>query len=152
MYVEAGATVSRISGGAPAYVLTVREIRQDGTVLRGDEMDNETILEMKGISKVFAGVEALKNVDFTLKRNEIRALVGENGAGKSTLMKILIGIHRPEKGTITFRGRSIQFKKYLVSPIQRHFHIPQKSVLSRAWSCGRTSSLDGRSLFTDRGC
>lgn len=73
-------------------------------------MKNEVVLEMKGISKVFAGVEALKNVHFLLQRGEIHALVGENGAGKSTLMKILIGIHKPEKGTVFFKGKEVQFK------------------------------------------
>ena len=73
-------------------------------------MNSDTILEMEGISKVFAGVEALKNVSFRLRRGEIHALVGENGAGKSTLMKILIGIYRPEKGTIRFKGEQVEFK------------------------------------------
>ncbi len=58
------------------------------------------LLEMKGISKRFRGVHALKGVDFDLREGEVHALVGENGAGKSTLMKVLTGIHQPDSGEI----------------------------------------------------
>lgn len=58
------------------------------------------LLEVKGISKAFPGVQALNNVNFSLKRGNIHALVGENGAGKSTLIKILSGVHAQDKGEI----------------------------------------------------
>ena len=51
------------------------------------------LLEMRGISKAFAGVKALDDVNFTVRQGEIHALVGENGAGKSTLMKVLSGVY-----------------------------------------------------------
>jgi ribose transport system ATP-binding protein len=54
--------------------------------------------------KNFPGVRALKGVDFSVRRGEIVGLVGENGAGKSTLMKVLIGLHRMDAGTMTVRG------------------------------------------------
>ena len=66
------------------------------------------ILVMEGISKAFPGVQALENVDFTLKAGEIHALVGENGAGKSTLIKVLTGVERPEAGRILLNGEEIQ--------------------------------------------
>jgi inositol transport system ATP-binding protein len=72
-------------------------------------MDNDKYLEMKNISKRFAGVQALTNVSFTVKKGEIHALVGENGAGKSTLMKILIGMHRPDEGEIYLNGEKKTF-------------------------------------------
>lgn len=63
-----------------------------------------TLLEMKGISKSFPGVKVLEQVDFTLHRGEVHALMGENGAGKSTLMKILGGIYSKDSGSITVNG------------------------------------------------
>lgn len=68
------------------------------------------LLEMKGISKRFLGVRALKGVDFELRRGEVHALVGENGAGKSTLMKVLTGIYQPNDGEIFFEGKPYAVK------------------------------------------
>jgi ABC-type sugar transport system ATPase subunit len=73
-------------------------------------MSSETILKMTGITKVFAGVQALKNVKFELKKGEVHALMGENGAGKSTLMKLLIGMIAPEKGIVCYKGKEVLFK------------------------------------------
>ena len=56
-------------------------------------MQDDIILTMRGICKVFPGVKALSNVDFTLRRGKIHALMGENGAGKSTLIKVLTGVY-----------------------------------------------------------
>ncbi|WP_086665978.1 sugar ABC transporter ATP-binding protein [Lentzea kentuckyensis] len=62
------------------------------------------VIEVAGVTKTFAGVRALDDVDFTLGRGEIHALVGENGAGKSTLIKVLTGIHTPDTGRIVRDG------------------------------------------------
>jgi len=71
---------------------------------------NDFILAMNGISKAFPGVNALENVDFTLKRGEIHALVGENGAGKSTLIKVLTGVEHPDTGSIELDGKIVQVR------------------------------------------
>ena len=63
------------------------------------------VLEMQGISKRFAGVQALQNVSLEVGRGEVVALIGENGAGKSTLMKILGGVHQPDAGEIRINGQ-----------------------------------------------
>lgn len=67
----------------------------------------DIILEMKNISKSFPGVKALSNVDFTLRKGEIHALMGENGAGKSTLIKVLTGVYELDEGSITMSGNNI---------------------------------------------
>jgi simple sugar transport system ATP-binding protein len=63
-------------------------------------MQNDIILSMRKICKAFPGVRALQNVDFTLCKGEIHALMGENGAGKSTLIKVLTGVYPKDSGQI----------------------------------------------------
>ena len=60
---------------------------------------------MRGICKEFPGVKALQNVDFSLNKGEIHALMGENGAGKSTLIKVLTGVYSKDAGTISLQGQ-----------------------------------------------
>ncbi len=71
------------------------------------QKNNAIILSATGISKEFPGVKALNKVDFSLKRGEIMALLGENGAGKSTLVKTLTGVYQRDKGEIYLDGNSI---------------------------------------------
>lgn len=69
----------------------------------------DVILEMQDIEKYFAGVHALKKVQFQLKKGEVHALMGENGAGKSTLMKVLCGIYQRDGGTVKLFGEEVNF-------------------------------------------
>ena len=62
------------------------------------------ILNLKGVSKQFGAVQALKDVDFEVRNGEVMALVGDNGAGKSTLIKGIAGIYQFDEGTIYFDG------------------------------------------------
>ncbi|WP_438010786.1 sugar ABC transporter ATP-binding protein [Sorangium sp. So ce321] len=66
------------------------------------------VLEMKGISKGFPGVQSLSSVDFRLIPGEVHSLMGQNGAGKSTLVKVLTGVHAPDDGRILLDGREIR--------------------------------------------
>ena len=69
------------------------------------------LLEMRGISKTFPGVKALRNVNLAVQAGEIHAICGENGAGKSTLMKVLSGVypHGSYEGDIIYEGEQRQF-------------------------------------------
>ena len=71
---------------------------------------SETILELRDITKIFPGVRALDKVQFTLKKGEIHALMGENGAGKSTFIKVITGVHQAEEGEMLLDGQVVQFK------------------------------------------
>ncbi len=67
-------------------------------------MEDNVVLKMRNIHKIFPGVRALQGVDFTLRKGEIHALMGENGAGKSTLIKVLTGVYGKEEGEIFLDG------------------------------------------------
>lgn len=66
---------------------------------------NETLLEVKNISKHFGGVRALDEVNLKIKKGEIHCLLGENGSGKSTLIKIISGFYKPDNGELLFEGQ-----------------------------------------------
>lgn len=68
----------------------------------------EELVSLRGIVKSFPGVLANDNVDFTVRRGEVHALLGENGAGKTTLMNILYGLYHPDKGEIFIEGRKVE--------------------------------------------
>ena len=80
-------------------------------------MEDGIVLAMRGICKSFPGVKALNNVDFTLRKGEIHALMGENGAGKSTLIKVLTGVYEKDAGSIEIDG----------TPGEAHIHSPQQA-------------------------
>ncbi len=65
------------------------------------------LLELRGVSKHFGSVQALRNVDFEVRAGEVMALVGDNGAGKSTLIKCVAGIHEADGGTVIFDGKKV---------------------------------------------
>lgn len=69
--------------------------------------DQNPLLALRGVGKVFPGVIALQGVDFTLRAGEIHALLGENGAGKSTLIKVMTGVYQKDSGSIAFKGENI---------------------------------------------
>ncbi len=94
------------------------------------------LLEMRGISKSFPGVKALRGVDLTLHTNEVLALLGENGAGKSTLIKVLSGAHRPDVGTIRVDGEPVtidhpvEAERHGIAVIYQEFNlIPALSAM-----------------------
>ncbi len=90
----------------------------------------DEILSMKGITKVYPnGIVANKDVDFSVGKGEIHAIMGENGAGKSTLMKILFGMEQPEEGEIYYKGEKITLNSpreainYGIGMVHQHFML-----------------------------
>ncbi|MHB8171067.1 MAG: ABC transporter ATP-binding protein [Thermincolia bacterium] len=74
-----------------------------------NEIENNILVEMKGITKAFPGVLANDQVNLTVRAGEIHALLGENGAGKSTLMSILTGLYRYDQGDLSVHGKKVTF-------------------------------------------
>ena len=77
--------------------------------------DGQVLLSARGISKQFAGVEVLRDVDLDLRAGEIHALLGENGAGKSTFAKIVAGVLRPSRGTLALGGALVEIHSPLAA-------------------------------------
>lgn len=70
-------------------------------------MAENVVLQMGNIHKSFPGVRALQGVDFTLRKGEVHALMGENGAGKSTLIKVLTGVYSKDEGQVSIEGNEV---------------------------------------------
>src|SRR3954452_13612357 len=68
----------------------------------------EPVLTLSGVVKTFPGVRALDGVELEVRPGEVHCLLGQNGAGKSTLIKVLAGVHRPDAGTIMWRGEEFR--------------------------------------------
>ena len=101
---------------------------------------NAFALEAEGISKFFPGVKALDNVSLRVRPGTVHALMGENGAGKSTLMKCLIGMYRPDQGTIKIKGEPVQFQDTMdalrsgISMIHQELNlVPYMTVAENIW-------------------
>ena len=71
-------------------------------------MEDNYVIEMRGITKIFPGIIANDHINLALKKGEIHALLGENGAGKSTLMSVLFGLYQPEEGQIFHNGKEVK--------------------------------------------
>ena len=82
--------------------------------------DGRPYLSLRGISKHFGGVSALKDIDLDIRAGEVLALVGDNGAGKSTLIKIIAGAYKADEGEIFVEGRKVRIE----TPADaKHFNI-----------------------------
>ncbi|WP_407166643.1 sugar ABC transporter ATP-binding protein [Bradyrhizobium sp. ORS 111] len=114
----------------------------------------QTILAAQGVSKSFAGVRALNNVDFDLRRGEVHALMGENGAGKSTFMKILAGVQASDDGLIEVEGRAVSFsgvrdaEEAGVAIIHQELNLVSELSVADNIFLGREPRIAG--MFVDR--
>src|ERR1700753_3467279 len=100
------------------------------------------ILELRSITKEYHGTAAVKEVDFSLRKGEIHALLGENGAGKSTLTKMIAGAVAPTSGEIVLEGKAIRFAspaealdKGIAMVFQETSLIPTLTVAQNLYLC-----------------
>lgn len=112
-------------------------------------MEDNAVLQMRNIYKSFPGVKALQGVDFTLRKGEIHALMGENGAGKSTLIKVLTGVYGKDEGQIFLDGKDGEVairspqeaQKHGISTVYQEITLcPNLSVAENMY-IGRTNKI-----------
>ncbi len=109
-------------------------------------------IEFKGIGKNFAGKAALSNINLSIEKGTIHAIIGENGAGKSTLMNLLSGVHRPSAGSISIDGKTVKIENPKdaialgIGMAHQHFMLVNvlkvwQNIILGAEPCGRTGTL-----------
>jgi rhamnose transport system ATP-binding protein len=122
----------------------------------------ENILELKNMTKRFSGVEVLHEVSFSLRPGEVHALLGENGAGKSTLVKVMTGVHQPDKGEIYLDGKHVTFsdtresRQVGIAAIYQELSLfPDLDVAENIFVGRQPTTIGGRidwhKLYTDAG-
>ena len=113
----------------------------------------DTVLEAKGLRKVFPGVVANDGVDLTVRAGEIHALLGENGAGKTTLVKILYGVYTPDEGEIVLGGRPVKIgsprdaRDLGIGMVHQHFMLSEANTVAENVALGLP---EGRMLFPEK--
>jgi len=105
--------------------------------------NNDLLLQVIGVTKTFPGVVALDDMNLSVKKGTIHALMGENGAGKSTLMKILTGYYQRDKGEILFEGKPLDTHSILsvikqgISMIYQELNPIESMTVSENIFCGK---------------
>jgi len=102
-----------------------------------------SVVELRGVTKRFAGVVANDNITFTAHGGEVHALLGENGAGKSTLMSILAGLYRPDEGSITIDDQELHFRsprdaiQHGIGMVYQHFMLVDSFTVAENMMLGQ---------------
>ncbi|GMA42150.1 sugar ABC transporter ATP-binding protein [Mobilicoccus caccae] len=115
---------------------------------------DDALLRLEGVSKSFAGVHAVRDVDLAVRRGEVHVLLGENGAGKSTLIKMVAGVHEPDSGRIVIEGREVRIpdtrtsESLGVATIHQELNLVPGLSVAENLTLGRTPSRFG---LVDRG-
>ncbi len=110
-------------------------------------MSERAYIELKGITKSFGTVVANKNVDFSLRKGEIHALLGENGSGKSTLVNMLSGIYIPDSGFIYIDSKKVHFTspneaiKAGIGMVHQHFKLVNVMTAKENIAMGQKEGL-----------
>ncbi|RBY89891.1 ABC transporter ATP-binding protein [Blastococcus sp. TF02A-26] len=123
---------------------------QGGADGDGGHPGSELAVELRGITKRFPGVVANRDIELSVRRGEVHAIVGENGAGKSTLMKTLYGMHRPDEGTIVVDGRETVFRSPAdaiaagIGMVHQHFMLADNFTVLENIVLGSEPTRGGR--------
>ena len=108
-------------------------------------MNREIAIEMKGVTKTFGSVVANNNVDLTVYKGEILAVLGENGCGKTTLMNMIAGIYYPDAGTISVGGEEVNIQSpsdafaHGIGMIHQHFKLVDLFTAAENITLGKSS-------------
>lgn len=109
-----------------------------------DSIPNGTpLIEVRGISKFFGSVVALKDISMTVRRGEVMCLLGDNGAGKSTLIKTLSGVYKPDEGEMLVEGQRVVFNSprdaldHGIATVHQHLSIQPLMSVARNFFMGR---------------
>ena len=102
------------------------------------------VIAVRGITKHFGSIQALRGVDLQVRKGEVVGLVGDNGAGKSTLVNILSGALQPNAGTILVDGKSVTFGSSLEARRLGIETVYQDLLWPLTSACGPTSSWGAR--------
>ncbi len=114
------------------------------------------LLQAKGIGKSFNQVTVLDNVDITVNRGEVHALIGENGAGKSTLVKILTGILTADTGTVSYKGKKLsirhpkEIQKYGIGIVHQEFNLLPDLTVAQNIFIGREPGAKIKGFINER--
>jgi simple sugar transport system ATP-binding protein len=109
-------------------------------------IDTDVILSAQNIVKSFGGVHALRGASISMRRGEVTALIGDNGAGKSTLVRCLSGIHRPDSGTITLDGKTVEFdtplsaREHGIETVQQNLALVEELTVWQNFFLGRETT------------
>lgn len=110
---------------------------------------NGSVVEIRGVSKRFPGVQALEDVSLDIRPGEIHAVAGENGAGKSTLMKLLSQLERPSDGSIEVEGKPVRFRnpRYAqrlgIAMVHQEFALAPHLTIADNLALGREKTRGG---------
>jgi len=123
-------------------------------------MGADVLLDVQGVSKAFGGVQAVRDVSFTLNQGDVLGVIGPNGAGKTTLVNLLTGFVRPDRGRIFHRGKNITgltpnkianlglartfqvMRPYHSLPTYKNLIVPLNSPRIKKAAAGKLGDLD----------
>lgn len=136
-----------------AYIFHCRmgKCEAESLLLNLLDIRRNKMLELIGITKEFPGVKALDNVSLAFKPGEIHALLGENGAGKSTLIKIICGMHQPDKGRVSLNGEELKLKNFHDAIDKEISIVNQEIQVVRQSSVAENIMLDKLDRYSSMG-